>query len=196
MLTSLPPSQSQHSSGSLPFCTPGDNPAAGCEACGSCVACGLVPQHPFETSHHSTPCKNSLFIGRLICTNYTSSFVQAIHPMQSIPCNVMPHHQCNKEFVLFLLFTVSTVWARFDDVTDRTTVPLAEHQHSAIQQHVARPQIARSCDQQAYLQSSMAPPGIFSILTYFLMSISLWPPLTSDITHVTASSASSCKQQL
>ena len=47
-----------------------------------------------------------------------------------------------------------------------------------------------------YLQSSMAPPGIFSILTYFLMSISLWPPLTSDTTHVTASSASSYRQQL
>ena len=42
-----------------------------------------------------------------------------------------------------------------------------------------------------HLQSSMAPPGIFSIFTYFLMSISRCPVLASAMTVVTASNASS-----
>ena len=187
MLTSLLPSQSQHSSGSLPFCTPGDNPVAGCEACGSCVAYGLGPRHPFETSHHSTPCKNILLLEADSC-------VQTIHPHLYelyIQCRVSHAASCHITSAMQSLNGPDMM-----TVTDRRTVSLAEHHHSAMLQHVHRPKTAKICPQQAYLQSSMAPPGIFSILTYFLMSISLWPPLTSDITHVTASSASSWRQQL
>lgn len=42
-------------------------------------------------------------------------------------------------------------------------------------------------------QSSREPPGIFSVLMYFLMSMSICPPLwLGTATHRTASSAKSC----